>query len=211
MKCPHCQTENLDDAKFCRECAKRFKLEAICPKSGYKNIPDSKFCSHCAQPLLESATPSSVPTTSSQPTVEAQPTSFANGRYQVKKFLGECGKKKVYLAHDSILDSGSGLCTPGFEYTTCIPRQMGGACALLERYEEARKYYDKAIKVCTEMHFRPELALTRLQLTELLLEHYPDEKKEAQEHLDFAMKEFREMKMQPSLERTLRQKKILKA
>jgi len=33
-----------------------------------------------------------------------QPTSFANGRYQVKRFLGEGGKKIVYLAHDSTLD-----------------------------------------------------------------------------------------------------------
>ena len=31
------------------------------------------------------------------------------------------------------------------------------------------------------------------------------------EHLDFAIKEFREMKMQPSLERALRRKDILKA
>jgi len=31
------------------------------------------------------------------------------------------------------------------------------------------------------------------------------------EHLDFATKEFREMKMQPSLERALRRKEILKA
>ena len=39
------------------------------------------------------------------PTPEADhPTSFANGRYQVKKFLGEGGKKKVFLAHDSLLD-----------------------------------------------------------------------------------------------------------
>jgi hypothetical protein len=30
-------------------------------------------------------------------------------------------------------------------------------------------------------------------------------------HLDFAIKEFREMKMQPSLERALRHKEILKA
>ena len=57
----------------------------------------------------------------------------------------------------------------------------------------------------------PEVALTRLQLAELLLEHYPAEKKAALEHLDFAIKEFREMKMQPSLERALRQKTILKA
>ena len=32
------------------------------------------------------------------------PTSFANGRYQVQRFLGEGGKKKAYLAHDTLLD-----------------------------------------------------------------------------------------------------------
>jgi eukaryotic-like serine/threonine-protein kinase len=32
------------------------------------------------------------------------PSSFASGRYVVKKFLGEGGKKKVYLAHDTLLD-----------------------------------------------------------------------------------------------------------
>jgi tetratricopeptide (TPR) repeat protein len=104
-----------------------------------------------------------------------------------------------------------GLCTTGLFWSTCIPRHLGGAAALLERYDEARKHYQEAIRVCAEMPFRPELALTRLQLAELLLEHYPAEKKEALEHLDFAIKEFREMKMQPSLERALRHKEILKA
>jgi tetratricopeptide (TPR) repeat protein len=106
--------------------------------------------------------------------------------------------------------SGTGLRSPEF-YPTCIPRHLGGAAALLRRHDDARKYYEEAIKVCTEMRFRPELALTRLQLAELLLEHYPVEKKEALEHLDFAINEFREMKMQPSLERALRHKDILKA
>jgi uncharacterized protein (DUF924 family) len=55
------------------------------------------------------------------------------------------------------------------------------------------------------------LSLTHLQPAELLLEHYPTEKKEALDHLDFAIKEFRDMKMQPSLERALRHKDILKA
>ena len=41
---------------------------------------------------------------SSKAAAEAQPTSFANGRYQVRRFLGEGGKKKVYLAHDTLLD-----------------------------------------------------------------------------------------------------------
>jgi tetratricopeptide (TPR) repeat protein len=104
-----------------------------------------------------------------------------------------------------------GLCTTGFIMLTCIVRHMGGAAALLGRLEEARKYYEEALKITTEMKFRPEIALTRLQLAELLLEHYPDEKVEALEHLDFAIKEFREMKMQPSLERALRHKEILKA
>lgn len=53
------------------------------------------------------------------------------------------------------------------------------------------------------------IALTRLQLAELLLEHYPAEKPQALEHLGFAISEFREMKMQPSLERALRHKDIL--
>ena len=37
-------------------------------------------------------------------TTPKEPTSFANGRYQVKRLLGEGGKKKVYLAQDTSLD-----------------------------------------------------------------------------------------------------------
>ena len=54
------------------------------------------------------ALPSSQPSTSIPNTAPAattdQPTSFANGRYQVKRFLGEGGKKQVYLAQDTLLD-----------------------------------------------------------------------------------------------------------
>ena len=48
-------------------------------------------------------------------------------------------------------------------------------------------------------------------VTTLTREHYPDEKPEALEHLDFAINEFREMKMQPALERALKHKEILGA
>jgi serine/threonine protein kinase/tetratricopeptide (TPR) repeat protein len=118
-------------------------------------------------------------------------------------------KKSAALLLDRF--KGTLVCTTGYQSPTCTIRHMGGAAALLERYEEAREHYKEAIKVCTNMRFRPELALTRLQLAELLLDHYPDEKAEALKHLDFAIKEFREMKMQPSLERALRHKDILKA
>ena len=46
-----------------------------------------------------------TPTQSTTPiATPVQPTSFAGGRYQVKRFLGEGSKKKVYLAHDTTLD-----------------------------------------------------------------------------------------------------------
>jgi class 3 adenylate cyclase/tetratricopeptide (TPR) repeat protein len=106
--------------------------------------------------------------------------------------------------------TGTGICTSGIYNTTCIPRHMAGAAALLGRFVEARKHFQEALKICTGMNLRPELALTRLQLAELLFEHYPRERGEALEHLDFAIAEFEEMKMQPSLERALRQKERLK-
>ena len=41
------------------------------------------------------------------------------------------------------------------------------------------------------------------------LDHYPDEGAEALAHLDFAIAELRDMKMQPALERALRRREIL--
>ena len=52
----------------------------------------------------ESEVPPSRAATATPTPAPAQPTSFANGRYQVKRFLGEGGKKKVYLAQDTTLD-----------------------------------------------------------------------------------------------------------
>ena len=67
----------------------------------------------------------------------------------------------------------------------------------------ARVHYDKALGLMGKMRFRPEIALTHLKLAELLLEHFPDEHAEGLEHLDTAIAELRDMKMQPSLDRTL--------
>jgi hypothetical protein len=105
----------------------------------------------------------------------------------------------------------AGLLHTEAEMCYSIGRLLGGAAALLGETEKARGYYLQAIEVCAKVRFRPELALTRLELAELLLEHSPDERPTAIEHLAFAIAEFREMKMQPSLERALRQKEVLKA
>jgi serine/threonine protein kinase len=97
--CPKCQTENREGAKFCVQCAATLTSEPVCPECGHTNPQGSRFCEECAHSLAE---PAPAPPTA--PTPSPDPTSFANGRYQVKKLLGEGGKKKVYLAHDTHLD-----------------------------------------------------------------------------------------------------------
>ena len=104
MKCPNCQTELPDGAKFCMACGKTLQAELVCSRCAHINPPVAKYCLQCGQPLtpaqpLAAATPTPTP-----PPSPPVPASFANGRYKVKKFLGEGGKKKVYLAHDSVLD-----------------------------------------------------------------------------------------------------------
>src|SRR4030042_2104445 len=92
MKCPKCQVELPDNAKFCGVCGQLLKAERVCPQCGQVNPQDFQFCLQCGRARAEPVPPS------------LEPTSFANGRYQVKKFLGEGGKKKVYLVHDTLLD-----------------------------------------------------------------------------------------------------------
>jgi len=96
MKCPYCQTENREGAEFCGECGKPLVAQNTCPQCGHENPSTFKFCDKCGHAL--------VATTLKEPPARALPSSFVKGRYKVKSFLGEGGTKKVYLAHDSMLD-----------------------------------------------------------------------------------------------------------
>ena len=66
------------------------------------------FLASVEQVLEDGSTDSSPKSTGVPPAAtESSPThatSFANGRYQVARFLGEDGKKRVYLAQDTLLD-----------------------------------------------------------------------------------------------------------
>ncbi|MCH8066798.1 MAG: protein kinase, partial [Chloroflexi bacterium] len=97
LRCSSCNKENPADAGFCNSCG--IGLEASCSSCGRTNPPGSGFCNGCGKPLSEP--PSAATTPAPAP---ALPASFASGRYEVKSFLGEGGKKRVYLAHDSRLD-----------------------------------------------------------------------------------------------------------
>ena len=99
MLCSSCGRDNQPGSRFCNSCGAQ--LELPCPACGRSNPPGSSFCNGCGNPLGEPNQPDPIPP---QRSVVTQPTSFASGRYQVKHFLGEGGKKKVYLAHDTTLD-----------------------------------------------------------------------------------------------------------
>jgi len=58
MKCPKCQFENREEAKFCNECGS--KLEPLCPSCGKSNSSGSKFCDECGQDLRTHPDPTSL-------------------------------------------------------------------------------------------------------------------------------------------------------
>jgi tetratricopeptide (TPR) repeat protein len=92
-----------------------------------------------------------------------------------------------------------------------VDRLLGDFASLNKDASSARGWYEKAVVACEKAGHRPELAETRAHLAELLLDHYPDERDAAIEHLDFAIAGLRDMKMQPALERALRRRGLLKA
>ena len=100
MRCPGCGHENRPELNFCTDCGA--KLELGCPSCGAQSQPGERFCGRCGQTLTEPARDAEP--AQPAPALSEQPTSFADGRYRVKEFLGEGGKKKVFLAHDTLLD-----------------------------------------------------------------------------------------------------------
>jgi len=51
MKCPECQFDNREEAKFCSECGCEFEIE--CPDCAAKIRAESKFCDECGYDLRQ--------------------------------------------------------------------------------------------------------------------------------------------------------------
>jgi len=82
MKCPKCQFENREGAKFCKECGA--KLELACPKCDAPITPDGKFCDECGYDL-------------SKPTI-APPVHYSEPQSYTPRFLAD----KILTTRSSI-------------------------------------------------------------------------------------------------------------
>ncbi len=92
---------------------------------------------------------------------------------------------------------------------TCVARHLGSAAALMGDREGALVLYRQALDVAEAVRFRPEAALTHLQLAEFLVAQGSDAlatdsaalRADALGHLEVAIPEFSAMHMAPSLDR----------
>src|SRR6185295_11959290 len=116
--CPNCGKAVRQGARFCGGCGTT--LGVACPSCGAP-VEDAgaRFCELCGSPLASPSTsgtfehPAAAPASTQQSapgappartTAPGLPTSFGADRYEVIKFLGEGGRKRVYQAYDRALD-----------------------------------------------------------------------------------------------------------
>jgi tetratricopeptide (TPR) repeat protein len=109
------------------------------------------------------------------------------------------------------LSAAAHLLSGQYWHQTCVARHLGAGASLRGDMDSARAYTEQAIEVASRVRHRPEIALSRLQLAEVLLDGSDEERAQAAAHLDAAIDELRAMKMQPALERALRHKGLLHA
>src|SRR5437899_446135 len=132
MKCPRCQAENRERARFCRECGATFG--AVCSSCSAKVEAGSKFCDGCGAPLA--ATP--VP--------DPKPSRFASPESYTPKHLAE-----------RILTSKTALEGERKQVTVLFADLKGSMELLADRDpEEARKLLDPVLERMMEAVHRYE-------------------------------------------------------
>ncbi len=97
MPCPHCGTPALAVSRFCDTCGHTLA-------GGGAGTADSGG-------RRWDPTEAGTPPVRSGDAETALPDSFAGGRYQIRRFLGEGGRKRVYAAYDTALRREVALAT----------------------------------------------------------------------------------------------------
>src|SRR5207245_634634 len=118
MKCPRCQAENREGARFCRECGVTFA--AVCSHCGTKVEAGSKFCDSCGAPLAATAAQPAPPSRFASP--ESYTTNHLVEKILTYKSALEVDRKQVTVLIDIL--SGSIEITAGLTvvqvYVLCI-------------------------------------------------------------------------------------------
>jgi class 3 adenylate cyclase/tetratricopeptide (TPR) repeat protein len=65
MRCPRCQHENREGARFCEACGG--PLPQTCPECGHQPRPGAAFCEHCGTPLTGTTTAAAPPSLAPRP------------------------------------------------------------------------------------------------------------------------------------------------
>jgi predicted ATPase/class 3 adenylate cyclase len=65
VRCPRCQHENREGARFCEACGD--PLTQTCPACGHRPRPGAAFCDHCGAPLIGTATAATPPSLALRP------------------------------------------------------------------------------------------------------------------------------------------------
>ena len=132
MKCPRCQADNREGARFCRECGATFV--AVCAGCGAQIEGGSRFCDTCGAPLVPSPTPPNLPA------------HFASPDSYTPKHLAE-----------RILTSRSALEGERKQITVLFTDLKGSLELLAERDpEDARKLLDPVLERMMEAVHRYE-------------------------------------------------------
>ncbi len=127
MKCPQCQFDNREEAKFCSECGK--KLERACPACGNLNRLGAKFCDDCGHNLAvaEEAPPKDL--------------SFDEKLEKIQRYLPKGLTEKILSQRDKIEGER--------KQVTVMFCDMEGFTSLSERLgpEEAYTIMDKVYEI----------------------------------------------------------------
>ena len=127
MKCPKCQFDNREGAKFCKECGSKVELQ--CSSCGFQYQPGCKFCDECGHGLTS---------TSEQP---AKDLSFDEKIAKIQRYLPEGLTEKILSQRDRIEGERKEV--------TVMFCDMEGFTALTERLgpEEAYSVMDDVYEI----------------------------------------------------------------
>jgi class 3 adenylate cyclase len=94
MRCPHCQHENREGARFCAACGR--SLASRCPTCGNQPPPGAAFCDHCGTPLTGTTTAATPPSLAPRPqTPQAYTPAYLAEKILTSKAALEGERKQV--------------------------------------------------------------------------------------------------------------------